>query len=100
MAAYLVVNIEVTDPEHYAEYARLVPATLAAFGGRYLARGGRAETLEGVVAAKRVVVVEFPTYDKAKEWWDSELYRGPKELRRRTANASILLVEGAAPSAT
>ncbi len=98
MPAYLVVNIEVTDPEHYAEYVRVVPATLAKYGGRYLARGGRAETLEGLVAAKRVVLVEFPTVERAKQWWDSEEYRGPKALRRRTANASIILVEGMEPN--
>jgi uncharacterized protein (DUF1330 family) len=94
MPAYVFVNIEVTDPERYAEYIRVAPATLVPFGGRYIARGGGAETLEGMVAAKRVVLLEFPTYEKAKEWWDCADYRGPRALRQSSANTSMIVVEG------
>ena len=59
MAAYLIVNVEVTDPIGYQEYVKTVPPTLAAYGGRYLVRGGRAESLEGSYVPKRVVVIEF-----------------------------------------
>ena len=96
MAAYLIVNIEVTDPARYAEYVRAVPATIAAFGGRYLARGGRAERLEGDHEPKRVAVVEFESIERAKAWWSSEDYRPLKDLRRSASVADIVLVEGLA----
>jgi uncharacterized protein (DUF1330 family) len=97
MAAYVFVNIEVTDPERYAEYIRVAPPTLVPFGGRYIARGGRAETLEGIVAAKRVVLLEFPSVEKAKEWWASDVYRGPKAIRQSSASTSMIVVEGVGP---
>ena len=95
MPAYLFVNIEVTDPEQYKEYIAKVPATIAAFGGRYLARGGRAETLEGDMTAKRVALVEFPTYERAIEWLNSPMYAPVLAIRQRSAKAEIILVEGA-----
>ncbi len=94
MAAYLIVNIEIRDPERYAEYIKLVPETIAAYGGKYLARGGRAERLEGDWTPKRVVVLEFPTYERAQEWWSCEAYRGPKALRQSASHGQIILVDG------
>ena len=94
MAAYLIVDIEVRDPERYAEYVKVVPATIARYGGKYLARGGRAERLEGEWAPRRFVVLEFPTYERAKEWWSSEEYRGPKVLRQSASVANMILVDG------
>ena len=95
MSAYLIVNIEVTDPERYAEYVKVVPATIAKFGGRYLARGGRTVKLEGSWEPKRVVVLEFESLERAREWWASEDYRGPKALRQSASVADLVLVEGA-----
>lgn len=94
MAAYVLVNIEVHDPDRYAEYIRIAPATVAKYQGRYVARGGRTERLEGDWRPRRVVVLEFPTYDLAKAWWSSEEYRGPKALRQATASTDMVLVEG------
>jgi len=94
MAAYLIVDIDVRDPERYAEYVKAVPPTIAKFGGKYLARGGRAERLEGEWSPKRFVVLEFPTYERAKEWWACEDYRGPKALRQAASAANMILVEG------
>jgi uncharacterized protein (DUF1330 family) len=91
------VNITVTDPERYAEYVKVVPATIAKYGGRYLARGGRAEVLEGTWAPQRLVVLEFDSLDRARAWWESDDYSGPKLLRRSAAVADIILVEGIAP---
>ena len=94
MSAYLVVNIDVRDPERYAEYVKRVPATIAQYDGKYLARGGRAETLEGEWTPKRVVVLEFPSYERARQWWTCEEYRELKELRRSASVGNIILVEG------
>jgi uncharacterized protein (DUF1330 family) len=94
MAAYVVLNIDVTDPTRYADYAAAAAATVEQFGGTYLARGGRAEGLEGSVNPKRVVILEFPSYDRAKEWWTSNEYRAPKLIRQNTARSDTLIVEG------
>jgi len=94
MAAYLIVDIDVRDPERYAEYVKAVPPTIAKYGGKYLARGGRAERIEGEWSPKRFVVLEFPTYEMAKEWWSCEEYRGPKALRQSASVANMILAEG------
>ena len=94
MAAYIIVDVEITDPERYAAYIRVVPPTIAKYGGRFLVRGGKAETLEGSWNPRRVVVVEFPTSDKAREWWASEEYRGPRALRQSASITDMILVEG------
>lgn len=94
MAAFVIAEIEVTDPAKYKEYIDKVPATIAAFGGRYVARGGRVETLEGERHPERLVVVEFDSIERAKAWWSSEEYRAPKLIRQSSAHASIILVEG------
>ena len=95
MAAYIIVDVEITDPVRYAEYIRVVPPTIAKYGGRFLVRGGNAETLEGSWKPGRVVVVEFPTFEKAREWWESEEYRGPRALRQSASVTDMILVEGA-----
>jgi len=94
MAAYVIAEVEIRDPERYASYMKVVPATIAAFGGRFLARGGRAEALEGAAVPKRVVILEFPTYERAREWWSSEQYGGPKALRQSASHGRLILVEG------
>jgi len=94
MAAYIIVDVEITDPVRYAEYIRVVPPTIAKYGGRFLVRGGKAETLEGSWKPGRVVVVEFPTFEKAREWWESEEYRGPRALRQSASVTDMILVQG------
>jgi uncharacterized protein (DUF1330 family) len=95
MAAYFIVDVEVTDPVGFEEYRKLVPATIAQYGGRFLVRGGAVEQLEGDWQPGRVVVLEFPSLEQAKRWYDSEEYRDPKALRFKTAKAKMILVEGA-----
>lgn len=95
MAAYVVLNIDVTDPARYPEYAKVAGATVEQYGGKYLARGGRAEKLEGTADPKRVVILEFPTYERAKAWWTSAEYSGPKAIRQSASIADTILVEGA-----
>ena len=94
MAGYVIVNLEVTDPERFAEYAKAVPETIAKYGGKFLVRGGRAEKLEGDCNPKRVVVLKFETYERAREWWASDEYEAPKTLRQSASVADMILVEG------
>ena len=95
MPAYFIVDLEVTDSAGFDEYRQLVPATIQQYGGRYVVRGGVTETLEGDWQPKRVVVLEFPSVEQAKRWYNSEEYRDPKALRFKTAKGSLILVEGA-----
>lgn len=94
MAAYVIVDIQVRDPVRYEEYKKLATPTVAAFGGKFVVRGGATDTLEGEWLPGRVVVLEFPTSDKAREWWASEMYRPAKELRQLLADTKMILVEG------
>ena len=95
MPAYFIVDLEVTDPAGFEEYRKLVPDTIQKYGGRYLVRGGAVDTLEGDWRPKRVVVLEFPSLEQARRWYDSEDYRDPKALRFKTARTNLILVEGA-----
>ena len=94
MAAYVIADIEIKDPTHYEEYRKQVMPTLAAYGGNFLVRGGAAERLEGSWEPKRIIVLEFESAAKAREWWFSPEYEGPKALRRRLSEGSLILVEG------
>ena len=94
MPAYVIADIEITDPVGYEEYRRWVPATIAQYGGRYLARGGRAETLEGGWQPRRLVVIEFPTMSQARAWYESDEYREPRAIRHRCSEGQAILVEG------
>lgn len=94
MPAYLLVEIEIEDPAAYEEYRRLVPSTLAAYGGEYLVRGGRTETLEGDWVPKRLVVVRFESAAQAKKWWSCAEYAPIKAIRQRAAETRMVLVEG------
>jgi uncharacterized protein (DUF1330 family) len=94
MAAYVIVNIEVTDPGPYEEYKRQAAATIAQYGGRYLVRGGAAERLEGSWVPRRVVVLEFPSAARAREWLHSPEYAPALKLRQAAAKSDMILVEG------
>ena len=99
MAAYVIVDVEVHDPEAYREYTQAVPATLTPFGGRFIVRGGASETLEGDWRPQRVVILEFPSAERAKAWHASPAYRAILPLRHRHARTNFLtVVEGVAPS--
>jgi uncharacterized protein (DUF1330 family) len=94
VAAYLIVEIEVRDRVGYEDYKRAAEESVRSHGGRYLARGGRVEVLEGEWPARRLVLLEFPGTEAAKAWWSSEAYREARAIRLRTADARMLLVEG------
>ncbi len=94
MPAYVVTEIEVTDPVRYEDYKKLSSASIEALGGRFIVRGGRAETLEGGWVPKRIVVVEFPTIEQARKWWSSAEYAPAKKLRQETSNTRMIVVDG------
>ena len=95
MAAYLISNIEVTDAATYEEYKKGVAATIAAYGGRSLARpGATMEVLEGDWVPKRLVILEFPSVERANAWYDSPEYAPAKALRQATSTADLIIVEG------
>ncbi len=94
MAAYFIVEIDIQEPKGFEEYRSKVPATIERYGGRYLVRGGRHETIEGEWRPKRIVLLEFPGMEQAKRWYESDEYRPLKALRLRTARGHIVLVEG------
>ncbi|MFM8535310.1 MAG: DUF1330 domain-containing protein [Acidimicrobiia bacterium] len=92
--AYLVGQIDVSNPTQYAEYAKLTPAIIEKFGGRFLARGGKNVTLEGRQAPGRVVVLEFPSFDRAQEFYDSPEYQKARKVREGAAIAQFVIFEG------
>lgn len=94
MAAYVVVEVEVQDQDRYETYKRMVPPSLAAYGGRFIARGGEVETLEGEWSPTRLVILEFPSVEQAKAWWSSEEYAEAKALRQATARSRMIVVAG------
>ena len=94
MAAYALVDVEVTDSAGFAEYRKLVPASIAEFGGRFLVRGGAMEVLEGDWQPHRLVVLEFPDLGGLKAWYHSPGYQQLLALRKRAATSNFVIVEG------
>jgi uncharacterized protein (DUF1330 family) len=94
MAAYVILDISVTDTTRYEDYKGMASASIAKHGGKYLVRGGKHEALEGDWALDRVVVLEFESVSKARAWWSSEDYSRAKDVRRRAATVKAVLVEG------
>jgi uncharacterized protein (DUF1330 family) len=92
--AYAIFDIVVTDPERYEDYKKLAPPAIAAYGGKYLARGGKLDVLEGDWNPGRIVVLEFPTAEQAKAWIESPEYREARALRHATATTRAILVDG------
>ena len=97
MPAYVIVDVTVTDPVVMEEYRKHVPATLAKYGGRFIVRGGAHQAVEGEWKPNRLVVLEFPSMEQAKRWYDSEEYREPKAMRLRAGRANLVMVEGIQP---
>ena len=94
MAAYVIADVDVKDPVRYEDYRKLVLPTITAYGGRFLARGAQVDTLEGPWHPKRLVIVEFPSVERAKAWWASSEYAEAKALRQATSHGSLVVIEG------
>jgi len=95
MAAYLMGEIEVTDPAVYEDYRKQVLAVVTKYGGRFIVRGGQVETLEGGWAPKRFVALEFPSMDQARSFYRSPEYAPLIALRQKASRGKLILVEGA-----
>lgn len=94
MTAYVVLDIDVHDPEGYEAYKKLASDAVAYHGGKYLARGGRTETLEGDWAPSRLVILEFASDEQAKKWMSSDEYGAARAIRQKTAHSQVIVVEG------
>ena len=94
MSAYVIMDIDIVDPQMYEEYKKLAPAAVAWYGGEYLARGGHAENLEGDWQPGRIVVLEFPNMARAKAWLNSTEYAPAKKLRHQAAKSNAIVVDG------
>ena len=94
MAAYVIYQGEVLDPERYEEYKVKGAASIAAAGGRYVVRGGEFEVLEGDAPAGRTVVLEFPTRAAALEWYRGEQYTEARAIREGAARAHMYVIDG------
>ena len=94
MSAFVILDITVTDPNRFEVYKQLAPATIEAYGGRYIARGGKAESLEGDWSPDRIVILEFDSMDKAKAWMNSPEYREARTMRHEAAISRTIVVEG------
>lgn len=97
MPAYVINDMEITDPVAFDQYRQLSPATVAQYGGRFLVRGGAIEPQEGHWAPKRLVVLEFPSVEQARAWIDSPEYAPARRLRQLSATSNLIVVEGVAP---
>jgi len=93
MTAYVIAEVEVTDPDGYRAYGPPTSATVAQYGGRFIVRGGATEALEGE-APKRIVVLEFPDLAAARRWYQSPEYAELRALRWRSATTRLFLIEG------
>ena len=93
MAAYVIVMVTVEDPEMYRKYTERTPPTLARFGGRFLARSGAVQTLEGEPYEGRLVLLEFPTPEAAADWFNDPDYQSAAEFRRAAAAGRFLLID-------
>jgi len=94
MTAFVILDIEVTDADGYAKYKELAPPSVALYGGKYIARGGKTETLEGDWQPSRLVILEFPSADQARAWLNSPEYAPARALRHQYAHTQSVLIEG------
>jgi len=94
MAAYIIVDVTIHNAEKYEGYKKLTPASLAGYDGKFIVRGSKTEALEGDWQPGRFVVLEFPSVERAKEWWASEEYAPAKAIRQANAETKMIVVEG------
>jgi uncharacterized protein (DUF1330 family) len=94
MPAYVIIDIHVHDTEKFEEYKKKAPPSIAAYDGKYLVRGGAVETLDGTWVPQRIVILEFPTMDRAREWYNCEQYAEAIKLRHAAATSQFILVDG------
>ncbi|WP_109832766.1 DUF1330 domain-containing protein [Reichenbachiella versicolor] len=94
MSAYVILDLTVFDKEKLQEYKNLAPKIIKEYNGKIIVRGGQTNSVEGDWNPQRLVVIEFPDYETANNWWNSDEYRSASELRRKGAHTNVLIVEG------
>ena len=94
MKAYIIGDINITDPVRYEDYKKLTAATLEPYGGKFVVRGGKRTVLEGGWESGRIVVLEFPSVEKAQAWYSGDVYAPAKAIRQSAAQGKFVLVEG------
>jgi uncharacterized protein (DUF1330 family) len=94
MPAYVIAHIDVKDAERYKDYIQMSPVSIEKFGGKFIARGGKVEVFEGGWQPKRLVLLEFPTAEAARQWYESDDYAPAKALRRATSTGDLVMAEG------
>jgi uncharacterized protein (DUF1330 family) len=94
MPAYVILDVKINDNARYEEYKRQAAPTVEMFGGKYLARGGRTEILEGNWSPSRLVILQFPSIDQARSWLNSPIYTEAKRIRHEAADSNMIVVEG------
>ncbi len=97
MKAYVIVDVTINDPVQYEQYKKLTPGSLVPYDGKFIVRGGQTERLEGSWEPGRIVVLEFPSAQQARNWWSSVEYAPAKALRQSAATTQMILVEGFLP---
>ena len=95
MAAYIIADVDITDPVKYEDYKKLTPGAIAKHGGRFVARGGQTATLEGNWKPGRVVIIEFPTFEQARNFYASVEYTAARRARAGAATFRMIAVDGA-----
>ena len=94
MSGYVIANIDVKNPEAYKEYIDKVKPIVEKFGGEYLVRNGEYKVIDGEWKYPRTVIIKFPTYEKALEWYNSDLYKPVKELRQKNSEGNLIIIKG------
>ena len=94
MVAYIIVRVNILDAEQYQKYLHVVPKVIESYGGKAIVRGGKTETLEGNQENRKIVILEFPSTEKAKEFYYSKEYQKAKKLRENAALGELMIVEG------
>ncbi|MBS1544833.1 MAG: DUF1330 domain-containing protein [Bacteroidetes bacterium] len=94
MKGYIIVDVKITDPQRYDDYRKLTPGSLKPFDGKFIVRGGNTEVLEGDWEPGRIVVLEFPSLERAKAWWSSDGYAPAKAIRQAASITQMIVVEG------
>lgn len=94
MPAYAILDLEVFDNEKLQEYKNIAPEIIKKFGGKIIVRGGEFNVVEGNWNPKRVILIEFPTYEIANDWWNSDEYKYATELRKKGAHTNAVIIKG------
>ena len=93
-AGYVIAQLKVTNPENYKEYVAKVSEVVKKYDGEYLVRNGEYQSVEGEIKFPRLVVIKFPTYEKALEWYNSDEYKPIKKIRLENSEGSNIIVKG------